>query len=63
MSPSFQAQDFKNLQFPAQMLIDYVRVYQKDGVTNVGCSPSDHPTADYIEKYDISHLTSRDKNT
>ena len=32
MSPSFQAQDFQHLQFPSQMFVDYVRVYQRDGV-------------------------------
>lgn len=34
------------------MYIDYVRVYQRADVKNgVGCDPSSHPTADYIQKY------------
>ncbi|KDQ15829.1 glycoside hydrolase family 16 protein [Botryobasidium botryosum FD-172 SS1] len=36
---------------PAQLLIDYVRVYQRTGSTNLGCSTSSYPTADYIEKH------------
>ncbi|KIJ29685.1 glycoside hydrolase family 16 protein [Sphaerobolus stellatus SS14] len=51
MSPSFQEQDWKNLKFPSQMLIDYIRVYQRNGVTNVGCSPPDYPTSDYINSH------------
>ncbi|KAJ7063500.1 glycoside hydrolase family 16 protein [Mycena amicta] len=52
MSPGFQHQDFKHMQFPAEMRIDYVRVYQqagtKDGTT---CDPPTHPTADYIANH------------
>ena len=33
------------------MRIDYVRVYQRVGHTNVGCSPPDYPTADYIQSH------------
>ena len=50
MSPSFQGQDFKNLKFPSQMFVDYVRVWQREGSTNTGCDPSSRPTADYINK-------------
>lgn len=51
MSPSFQAQDFEHMTFPAQMLIDYVRVYQREGLGASGysCDPSSRPTADYID--------------
>ncbi|KAJ7028462.1 glycoside hydrolase family 16 protein [Mycena alexandri] len=49
ISPSFQGPDFQHLVFPAEMLIDYVRVYQlpstKDGLT---CDPPNYPTQDYI---------------
>lgn len=52
MSPSFQGQDFKHMVFPAEMSIDYVRVYQlpgvKDGMT---CDPPNYPTANYIAEY------------
>ncbi|KAJ7494402.1 glycoside hydrolase family 16 protein [Mycena galericulata] len=49
MSPSFQHQDFKHMVFPAQMLIDYVRVYQLPGTQNgMTCDPPNYPTANYI---------------
>ncbi|THH19097.1 hypothetical protein EW146_g2013 [Bondarzewia mesenterica] len=52
ISPSFQQQDFKHMVFPNHMLIDYVRVYQRADVKNgVGCDPSSHPTADYIQNH------------
>lgn len=45
--------------FPAIMQIDYVRVYQRSGATNIGCDPKDYPTADYInshtEAYSSTH--------
>lgn len=48
--------------FPAEMLIDYVRVYQRDGETNIGCNPPDYPTTDYInnhlEAYSSAYQTS-----
>ncbi|KAJ8496348.1 hypothetical protein ONZ45_g12486 [Pleurotus djamor] len=51
----------ETLIFPAEMLIDYVRVYQRRGSQNVGCSPPDYPTADYInshpEAYSNPNLT------
>ncbi|KAJ1309915.1 hypothetical protein OPQ81_006674 [Rhizoctonia solani] len=51
LSPSFQGIDFKNLKFPATMLIDYVRVYQRAGHENIGCDPPNYPTADYINQH------------
>jgi len=51
LSPGFQQQDWKNLKFPSTMYIDYIRIYQREGVNNVGCSPSDYPTADYIQNH------------
>lgn len=48
---SFQQQDYMHMQFPAQMYIDYVRVYQREDSPNMGCDPSSHPTADYITAY------------
>lgn len=50
MSPGFQNQDFQHLVFPNKMLVDYVRIYQRDGHENWGCDPSDHPTTQYIEE-------------
>jgi len=48
MSDNFQKVDFANLPFPAEYLIDYVRVYQRPGIGVMGCDPADHPTAQYI---------------
>lgn len=50
MAYNFQHQDWMHLKFPAQMMIDYVRVYQRQGQEKVGCNPSDHPTTDYINR-------------
>ncbi|KAJ7140118.1 glycoside hydrolase family 16 protein [Mycena filopes] len=52
ISPSFQGPDFAHLVFPAEMLIDYVRVYQLPGTTDgLTCDPPNHPTADYINRH------------
>ena len=37
--------------FPAEMLVDYVRVYQRKGQTNIGCDPPGYPTLDYINRH------------
>ncbi|KAG1740100.1 glycoside hydrolase family 16 protein [Suillus occidentalis] len=36
--------DTSTMIFPGEMLIDYMRVYQRKGQMNVGCSPKDYPT-------------------
>ncbi|KAI0284022.1 glycoside hydrolase family 16 protein [Russula aff. rugulosa BPL654] len=52
MAPSFQTQDFQHMQFPSEMYIDYIRVYQRSDVSNgVGCSPPNRPTANYINSH------------
>ncbi|KAF8269632.1 glycoside hydrolase family 16 protein [Lactarius quietus] len=52
MSPNFAyGVDFSTLQYPATMLIDYVRVYQPSGAHSIGCDPSDRPTMTYISTY------------
>ncbi|KAG7100303.1 hypothetical protein E1B28_002078 [Marasmius oreades] len=43
--------DYTSLQFPSEMLFDYIRVYQRVGHKNVGCDPKDYPTMDYIKKH------------
>ena len=48
---NWQDIDLTTMVFPAEMLIDYVRVYQRDGETNVGCDPPDYPTQDYINNH------------
>lgn len=52
MSPSFQLQDYKHMQFPAKMYVDYVRIYQREDVArdSMTCDPRSHPTADYINR-------------
>lgn len=61
MSPNFGYVDIDHLTFPTSMLIDYIRVYQKAGQTNIGCDPADFPTAAYIaqfqEAYTNTNLT------
>ena len=42
--------DLTTLTFPAAMLVDWVRVYQPKGSTNIGCDPKNAPTMDYIEQ-------------
>ncbi|TDL14840.1 beta-glucan synthesis-associated [Rickenella mellea] len=51
ISESFQNVDLTSMTFPAELLIDYVRVYQRDGHENVGCNPKDYPTTDYINRH------------
>ena len=52
MSPSFQPPDFKHMQFPTKMFVDYIRIYQRRGIKEgVTCNPSNRPTSDYISKY------------
>ncbi|AFR94645.1 glucosidase [Cryptococcus neoformans C23] len=50
MSESFQPVDFNHLITPMEMLVDYVRVYQRSE-GRVGCDPKDRPTAAYIENH------------
>ncbi|KAK7059126.1 hypothetical protein VNI00_001752 [Paramarasmius palmivorus] len=51
MSTNFGTVDLEHLVFPTSMLIDYVRVYQRKGETNIGCDPKDFPTQAYINAY------------
>lgn len=41
----------ETMMMPAEMLIDYVRVYQRKGSENIGCDPKDYPTQDYINRH------------
>lgn len=50
-SLNFGGIDLENLQFPATMSIDYIRVYQPSNAHNIGCDPPEFPTATYIETY------------
>ncbi|CAD6934693.1 unnamed protein product [Tilletia controversa] len=55
MAGGFQPTKFTGanaMTFPAAFMIDYVRVYQRDGEADkVSCDPPDHPTADYIASH------------
>ncbi|EJD54810.1 beta-glucan synthesis-associated [Auricularia subglabra TFB-10046 SS5] len=53
VSESFQTVDLAAMTFPAEFLIDYVRVYQRKGSPDsaVGCDPDDYPTSDYIAQH------------
>lgn len=61
LSDNFQWVDKANLNFPSEMKIEYIRVYQREDFGSVGCDPADHPTADYIarhaEAYNNPNLT------
>lgn len=59
ISESFQNVDVANMKFPADLLIDYVRVYQRSDSINVGCDPPDYPTADYINRH-LNAYTNRE---
>lgn len=48
---NWQTIDLTTMVFPAVMKVDYVRVYQRKGQTNVGCDPPDYPTATYINNH------------
>lgn len=50
ISMNFGAVDFAGLTFPTTLRVDYVRVYQDPNNLNVGCDPSDFPTAAYINE-------------
>jgi hypothetical protein len=46
------------MQFPAVMLVDYVRVYQRKESINVGCDPPNYPTAEYINRHNDDYTSS-----
>ncbi|KAG6335081.1 hypothetical protein ID866_4009 [Astraeus odoratus] len=50
-SINFGGIDFENIELPATMLVDYIRVYQPANAKNIGCDPPDFPTAAYINTY------------
>ena len=48
ISENFGTVDYDNLKFPSTMRVDWIRVYQDPDLINIGCDPSDFPTAAYI---------------
>ncbi|CAK5262481.1 unnamed protein product [Mycena citricolor] len=53
-SPNWGTPDLTTMVFPAEMRVDYVRIYQRDGETNLGCDPKDYPTKDYIDRHMVA---------
>ncbi|KAH9913475.1 beta-glucan synthesis-associated protein [Epithele typhae] len=51
ISQGFGEVDFAHLVFPTKMRVDWIRVYQDPSAKNIGCDPSDFPTAAYIAQY------------
>ncbi|KAK7676909.1 hypothetical protein QCA50_020165 [Cerrena zonata] len=51
MSFNFGNVDLEHIPFPVHMYVDYIRVYQNPDEKNIGCSPKNFPTEDYINKY------------
>jgi beta-glucanase (GH16 family) len=51
ISKQWQKIDVTTMTFPSKFMIDYVRVYQRAGQQNTGCSPKDFPTEDYIKSH------------
>ncbi|EKM59285.1 glycoside hydrolase family 16 protein [Phanerochaete carnosa HHB-10118-sp] len=51
MSYNFGPIDLTHIPFPVHLRIDYIRVYQPSNAVNIGCDPSDFPTADYINEH------------
>jgi hypothetical protein len=39
----------------ADVRVDYIRVYTKDGLGTVGCDPPDYPTAKYIADHENAY--------
>lgn len=51
LSPTWADIDFNSLEFPATFEIDYVRIYQPRGHTEMTCDPDDYPTSEYINSH------------
>jgi len=58
ISEGFGDIDTVNLRFPAIMLVDYIRVYQRKDAIKTGCDPKDFPTQQYIETYKEAYSNS-----
>jgi beta-glucanase (GH16 family) len=50
-SANWQQIDLSTMIFPAELRVDYVRVYQRKGSSNTGCDPPGFPTMDYIARH------------
>ena len=60
MSRSFGDVDIEALPFPAHMIMDHVRVWQRPDKLNVGCSPKGMPTEQWIACHRDDYVVSGD---
>ena len=60
MSRDFGEVDVENLPFPADMDIEWVRVYQRPNKVNVGCNPPDYPTEQWIACHKDKYMWNKD---
>lgn len=51
LTANWQDINVGTLAFPAEMTIDYVRVYQRKDEINIGCNPERYPTKTYIDDH------------
>jgi len=57
MSTNFGPVSLDNILFPVHMRVDWIRVYQPEGKTNVGCDPKDFPTQAYIKQFEEAYAS------
>src|SRR6266702_5189815 len=55
---NWQTVDLTTMTFPTEMVVDYVRVYQRKDSQNIGCDPPDYPTMDYISRHPEAYTSS-----
>ncbi|KAJ1977255.1 hypothetical protein H4R33_006254 [Dimargaris cristalligena] len=55
MASGFSPVELDKLEFPAAMLVDYVRVYQDPNNIAVSCDTPDFPTAEYINNHPVAY--------
>lgn len=51
MSEQFGGVNFDEIVFPAVMKVDWIRIYQRKGQTDIGCDPEGYPTTKYIQDH------------
>lgn len=56
LSTAWSQIDWFHINFPVVFEIDYVRIYQPKGKTQLTCDPADYPTAEYIENHRNAYM-------
>lgn len=56
LSTAWSQIDWLHINFPVTFEIDYVRIYQPKGNTQLTCDPGDYPTGDYIERHKNAYM-------